>query len=189
MSTEMLEKRIAALERKLGGKPEPKPEPQPTLANEIEALEQRLAMGDWDEPGMRYMDDDLDVLDDVEEDLELDEPGMMYMDDLDDFDEPGCRMMSSEREGSEMAPGVEDEITQDYLDEVEELRPGSGTRETNPSMLDVAPTGYTARLQQASVRLDRVAAYLENQGRKDLAARIDMIANTTDARIKNGGRE
>jgi hypothetical protein len=47
----------------------------------------------------------------------------------------------------------------------------------------VAPTNYTARLMQASERLDRVADYLETHGRKELAFRIDKIADAIDTHI------
>ena len=51
-------------------------------------------------------------------------------------------------------------------------------------MLDAAPTGYVARLKSASMRLDRVAGYLEQQGSKKLAFRIDQISDAIDARIR-----
>jgi len=154
-------------------------------------------------------------------------------------------------------PGIEDEITQDYLDGV--LRTRQPADVTDDSMLDAAPSTdsddldelideeiaeslevdddfdfsasddededieieasdddeddedieieasddeeddddeddeddaeeRTAMLRSASRRLDRVANYLERQGRVDLAARIDTVADAVDARIKTTGR-
>ena len=88
---------------------------------------------------------------------------------------------------SEAKPGIEDEITQDSLQEVEEEAHGTELT-TGNSMLDVAPTKrqaakeYVARLVKASTRLDRVASYLEKQGRIELAGRIDKIADAIDVR-------
>lgn len=121
------------------------------------------------------------------------EPDMMYMDDEPGMDdESGMAWMEEEEVGcgrtsSEVSPGVEDEITQDYLDEM--LEETSSTVETTgDSMLDVAPTEYVARLVRASARLDRVATYLERQGRVNLATRIDAIADAIDARAKKASR-
>lgn len=85
---------------------------------------------------------------------------------------------------SDSDAGAEDEIDQDYLDDVlkEEKDPASIV--TDPSMLDAAPTGYVARLKSASARLDRVADYCEKQGRNKLAFEIDQISDAIDARIK-----
>jgi len=202
--SEALEKRIAALERKIGQTAEPT-QGKSTLAAEIDDLERRLSAG--------YMDDDMEM--GIEDELGMDElgiedePGMMYMDEdeifedvivepaeaeemveltMDDVatDELGCAQASDEREASLTRPGIEDQITQDYLDEVAELRPGAAELETAPSMLDVAPTGYTARLVKASARLDKVAELLEKNGRKELAFRVDKISDAIEARIKGG---
>jgi len=202
--SEALEKRIAALERKMGQTAEPT-QGKSTLAAEIDDLERRLSAG--------YMDDDMEM--GIEDELGMDElgiedePGMMYMDEdeifedvivepaeaeemveltMDDVatDELGCAQASDEREASLTRPGIEDQITQDYLDEVAELRPGAAELETAPSMLDVAPTGYTARLVKASARLDKVAELLEKNGRKELAFRVDKISDAIEARIKGG---
>jgi len=213
--SEALEKRIAALERKMGQTAEPT-QGKSTLAAEIDDLERRLSAG--------YMDDDMEMgiedelgMDElgIEDELGMDElgiedePGMMYMDEdeifedvivepaeaeemveltMDDVatDELGCAQASDEREASLTRPGIEDQITQDYLDEVAELRPGAAELETAPSMLDVAPTGYTARLVKASARLDKVAELLEKNGRKELAFRVDKISDAIEARIKGG---
>jgi hypothetical protein len=88
-----------------------------------------------------------------------------------------------EVESSETAPGIEDEITQDKFKEVEDTRP-SAPQTSGPSMRSVAPTRYAARLMQASARLDRVAEYLEKNGRIQLATRIDKIADAIDTHIQ-----
>jgi len=108
-----------------------------------------------DESNMSYMDEDMDE--------------MTYMDD----DE----MVTAEE-------GVEEDITQEYLTDVLDEVRDPGTIDTDESMLDTAESGYTARLKSASMRLDRVATYLEKQGRKKLAFRVDKIADAIDARIK-----
>jgi len=198
-----LEKRIAALESRLGGTARA-PEGEPTLAAEIGALERRLTamhmyMDDdavEDEPGCGEvgMDDELAVIDEdvgmddelavIDEDVVIEPPEAEEMVELtmDDVagDEMGCAQASLTK------PGIEDQITQDYLDDVAELRPGAEELSTAPSMLSVAPTEYTARLRKASTRLDTVAEYLEKNGRTELAFRIDKISDAIEARIKGG---
>lgn len=96
---------------------------------------------------------------------------------------------AEEKKASEVDPkGIEEEITQDRFTEVEKLEHGTELAD-GPSVGAVAPTKseYVARLKQASVRLDKVAEYLENNGRRALAFRIDKIADAIDARI-NGGK-
>lgn len=78
--------------------------------------------------------------------------------------------------------GVEEDITQKYLTEVEKLEHGTELA-TDASMLKAAPTGYVARMKSASARLDAVANYLEKTGRKAMALRIDKIADQIDSRI------
>jgi hypothetical protein len=78
--------------------------------------------------------------------------------------------------------GVEEEITQDYLTEVEDLEHGTELA-TDDSMLDAAPTGYVAKMRSASARLDAVANYLEKTGRKQMAHQIDKIADAIDQKI------
>lgn len=138
---------------------------------EIAALEKRIAEDDDDEA-----DDEMQVTAGDEESEEAfdAEDAPVAADDKDDMPEGMT--------ASESAPGIEDEITQDKFTEVEDLRHGEELT-TGPSMHDVA--GYTARLKEASVRLDRVAEYLEKHGRKTLAYRLDKIADAIDAQLKN----
>ena len=168
-----------------------------SLRAEIEDLEKRL--------GMSYMDDE--VFEDIDDEVEVED--MAYMDDTDtgmdemnwmDEDisvvEPDIideELLEEQVDGcgdfmaSEVDPnGVEEQITQDYLDAVEEVAHGKELA-TAPSMGKVAPTKstYVASLKRASARLDRVAGYLEGQGRKDLALRIDKIADAVDERINS----
>ena len=200
--SEALEKRIAALESRLGVKAKA-PTGEPTLAAEIDALERRLtAMPMYmdelemdeevvddelgcDGTGPAYMDDDIDEEIAVVEPPEAEEMVELTMDDV-AVDEMGCAQASDEKESSLTKPGIEDQITQDYLDDVAELRPGAAELETAPSMLSIAPTEYTARLKKASARLDAVAEYLEKNGRTELAFRIDKISDAIEARIKGG---
>ena len=92
------------------------------------------------------------------------------------------------KKASEVDPGgVEEEITQDRFREVEKITHGQELA-TGPSMGAVAPTRseYVARMKAASVRLDKVAEYLERHGRRELAFRVDRIADAIDAKIKGG---
>jgi hypothetical protein len=43
-------------------------------------------------------------------------------------------------------------------------------------------------LKSASARLDKVAEYLEKNGRRELAFRIDKIADAIDAKVKQEGK-
>jgi len=159
-----------------------------SLRAEIEGLEQRLGMNYMDEDvvevgdlddGADFMDDDIDVIDDSL--LDEVEPEI-----IEEVIEDGCGdFMSSEVDPS----GVEEQITQDYLDAVEGVAHGTELT-TAPSMVKVAPTRskYASRLMKASARLDRVAQYLEENGRTDLALRIDRIADAVDERIKSSRR-
>jgi BMFP domain-containing protein YqiC len=78
--------------------------------------------------------------------------------------------------------GVEEQISQKSLTEVEDLEHGTELA-TGDSMLDVAPTEYVARMKSASARLDKVADYLEKSGRVQLAGRVDKIADAIDAKV------
>lgn len=91
-----------------------------------------------------------------------------------------------EKKASEVDPnGIEEQITQDKFTEVEKITHGEELA-TGPSMGAVAPTKseYVARLKSASVRLDKVADYLEKHGRRELAHRLDVIADEIDEKIK-----
>ena len=196
MSTakDTLGRRIATMEAKIAArrsKRNPEKSSSDDLMGEIEALERKAGFwmdddagtSDCGESGMgSYMEDEI-VLDD--------DSGMGYMgdeivlDDDDDDDDDDIDFDDVEEDiflASEDKPGIEDEITQDYLNDVVEERGKEGLA-TEPSMLDAAPTGYVARLKSASARLDRVATHLEKQGRKKLAFRVDTIADAIDARI------
>lgn len=199
-----LSDRVAALEQRLRkAQSAPVSGGKPTLASEIDELEKRLN-------AMSYMDDGLDsggVL--VEENLELEpgcsRPGMgdetgdaVNFDDeiVEDELDGGIgdeAFATGPKFGSETKPGVEDRITQARLSEVEKVMHGTELT-TDDSMLAVAPTKhvaseeYVARLHRASERLDKVATYLERQGRVKLAARIDKISDAIDARAKQASR-
>jgi len=211
MSTakDTLGRRIATMEAKIAArrsKRNPEKSSSDDLMGEIEALERKAGFwmdddagtSDCGESGMgSYMEDEI-VLDDdsgmgyMEDEIVLDDDsGMGYMgdeivlDDDDDDDDDDIDFDDVEEDiflASEDKPGIEDEITQDYLNDVVEERGKEGLA-TEPSMLDAAPTGYVARLKSASARLDRVATHLEKQGRKKMAYRVDTIADAIDARI------
>ena len=134
-----------------------------TLLAEIDDLEEKIA-------GMYATDEEPD-------------PEEITADDDDADDDDALVEEPVEVESSETAPGIEDEITQDKFTEVEDTRPAA-PQTSGPSMRSVAPTNYTARLMQASERLDKVADYLEKNGRIQLAHRIDVIADAIDTHIQ-----
>ncbi len=109
--------------------------------------------------------------------------------DEDEADEVECACKASLADPN----GIEEQITQDKFTEVEGERHGEELA-TDDSMLAVgrqvghsavASEDYVARLMKASDRLDRVASYLEKNGRRSLAFKVDRIADAVDARINN----
>jgi len=86
--------------------------------------------------------------------------------------------------------GIEEEITQDRFTEVEGERHGEELASAASALAvgEESPTkpsgaGYVARLMKASERLDKVAEYLEKNGRRALALKVDKIADAVDARV------
>ena len=169
--------RIAALETRLGvtaadesKKDEDKAEKKEasdreTLASEIEALEKKINATDAQV-----------TLADVHPRTAADEES-------DEKKEDAKEDKKEEKKASEVDPnGVEEQITQKSLTEVENLEHGTELA-TEPTTLDAAPTGYVARLKNASARLDAVAEYLEKTGRTQMALRIDRIADVIDSRV------
>lgn len=164
--------RVEALEKKFGMQASQNSS-RNTLAAEIEAVEKRIESMTAAAPcAEEEKDEDKKASDD---------------DDADDKkEEATC--------ASEKAPGIEDEITQDKFSEVEGERHGEELA-TFDSMEEagrqvgkktVASEEFVARMKKASERLDRVAEYLEKHGRRELAFRIDKIADAIDSRI--GGK-
>ncbi len=141
------------------------------------------------------MDDDFEDVsseDDFEEIENMEDLGMEDfegIDEIDDFEaemdvldvEDGSDILDS-IVSSETEPGIEDEITQDYLEEVSD-EIGVDDISTEDSMIEVPETGYTARLKEASRRLDRVASYLEKSGQVKLAFRLDRLADALDSEV------
>ena len=181
-------------------------DPRRAILADIDNLERQLEAGrgwmDMDEelivePGMGqpgYMD--------MDDDASMGRPGYMDLDDdldadLDDDDLPEMGDMTymdmdmdEDMVASEVDPnGIEEQITQDSLTQVEDLRGAQGLA-TEDSMEDAARVGadsdseYIARLTRASKRLGRVAAYLEKHGRIKFAYRIDQMADAVDEKIK-----
>jgi hypothetical protein len=207
-----LREEIASLESQLDeqGKPEREMTAADKLRAEIDSLEERIAclgMGepaDTDygddtpptvevgcgEPGMAYAEDDemgdepgMDDIDAAVDEMEMEVPIEEDVELDDDIEEVGMLV------GSEVEPGVEDEITQDYLSEVQEEEHGEELT-TDDSMNDAATASdddEVVRFKRASARLDRVAQYLEKHGEMRLALRIDQIADAIDEAIKQEG--
>lgn len=181
---------ITALEAQLDGKRPARQARRKSSGNNILAALGQLEEMVKEACGESFMDDVdteaiLEALPDEEVPGEdMDEMG--YMD-----DESACgymddaSMMAADEPAAQPAveDGAEDEIDQDYLDDALETQKNPASVVTDQSMLDAAPTEYVARLKSASARLDRVAAYCEQQGRTKLAFRIDQIADAIDARI------
>jgi hypothetical protein len=172
MSKEKLMERIAALEKTIGNaKSASEQNSRKSLVAEIESLEKRL--------NGCYMDDTAEpTLDDLQT--------VLGMDDDDDDDDESVKASLADPNG------IEEEITQDRFSEVESERHGEELASAD-SMLEVgrevgrkpvaSAKEYVARLMQASDRLDKVAEYLEKNGRRSLAFKIDRISDAIDARI------
>lgn len=112
-------------------------------------------------------------------DVEIESDDLMGDDLLDDDMFDGSGVVDAFM-ASETKPGIEDEITQDSLDEVEE-EVGADDIATEDTTKDVVASDYIGRLNEASARLDRVAAYLEKGGQTKLAYRIDRLADALDS--------
>jgi hypothetical protein len=198
-----LKQRIAALEAKLakaGKGAEDDDEGKETLASAIEAIEKQLSAdddGDDDDEDDEVVEAKKGADEKVEEKKAEDKPAE-EKDEKDEkkagevppeFKEQQQKMKDkAEKKASESAPGIEDESTTDKFREVERLQHGTELA-TDTGMLQVAPTRseYQARLKLASARLDNVAEYLERHGRRELAFRIDKIADAIDVKV-NGGK-
>lgn len=168
---EQLEKRVAALESRLAvetEEDETKKEAsrRNALLAEIASLESRLASDeDSDETSEEKTAADEEC--DKEEKTAADED-----------------MTDEEKTASLLDPdGIEEQITQDYLSEVQDIVHGTELTDA-PSMNELARKAYVTKLKNASARLDRVAEYLEKHGRRELAFRVDKIADAVDSKIK-----
>ena len=169
MNEKNLVARVEALEKKLGMTAA---SPRNTLAAEIEAVEARIASMS------AKAEDESEEEEEAEEKVAADED--------EKSEEATC--------ASEKAKGIEDEITQDKFSEVEgeehgeELATADSMEEVGRQVgrKSVASDEYVARMKMASERLDKVAGYLEKHGRRELAFRIDKIADAIDSRI--GGK-
>lgn len=177
MSLESLKERVAALEKKLSVAKSSTSDARKSLVAEIAQLERKLAMDDDDViPGDGGVAEPADKT--------------VASDDDDDEDDDDC-LSASLKDPS----GIEEQITQDKFTEMEGETHGEELA-TFDSILEegrqvgrkTTASEYVARLRKASDRLDRVADYLEKHGRRDLAFRIDKVADAIDARI-NGGRK
>jgi len=182
MSLERLQERVAALEKKLGTAAS-QGNVRDSLVAEINRLEKKLG-GYMSDDGM-YMDDD-NV---IPGDGGVAEPAT---DDLlaSDDDDDDC-VNASLKDPS----GIEEEITQDRFTEVESEEHGEELASAESMVALGRQVGkkqvaseVVARLKSASARLDKVAGYLEKHGRRELAYRLDKIADAIDARI-NGGKK
>jgi hypothetical protein len=140
-----------------------------------------------DEDMMGYMDEDIMVDESVDY---MDEDMMGYMDEDIMVDESMMGYMAEGpmTEDPHVPAGAEEDITQDYLDDVLETRENPNKIVTEPTIQDAAPGGYVARMMRASKRLDRLAAYCEKEGYMKLAYRLDSYADAIDARIKKEAR-
>jgi len=161
---------------------------------EVDYMDDDMDWMDDDMDEMSYMDDEedlIDDLDDLEEDDEFDEDIEAideteycdYMDDDldDDLDDDFDYMDDMEycRMGSEMGPGAEDDISDDYLSAMQDNTGAIGDRD-GEDMLSVAPTSFAERAAAAVERLDRVASYLEEAGDKNTALRVDKLSEAIE---------
>jgi len=156
--------------------------------SDMSRLEQRVATLETDLKGKRAAD--ADEGDEKEASLKADivalERKLAGADEADKDEKKAAEAEEDDgKKASEVDPdGIEEQITQDRFTEVEKITHGTELT-TGPSMGAVAPTRseYVARLKSASVRLDKVAEYLERHGRRELAFRIDKIADAIDEKI------
>jgi len=146
---------------------------------EVRSLEKLL--GQYDDELMEEgeIDEVLTQDDLMDEEVDVEDDFIFVDDDVveedEDFDLELESMYSSEDE-----PGVEDEITQDYLDEVEKEEGKDKKVPTEDSVKEAK----VSKFKEASRRLDRVASYFEKSGRKDLALRIDKLSSALDKETK-----
>jgi hypothetical protein len=89
--------------------------------------------------------------------------------------------------------GIEEECNQDRFHTVERITHGeeltdADSMEAVGRKVGRSTTASVSMLKQASVRLDKVAEYLEKCGNTKLALQIDKIADAVDARINGGAR-
>jgi len=174
-----LRKEIASLERRLEATENDEDQ---NINAQLAELEEELGCDTVSEMDEMEMLDEEPMMDTLDECVECDEDAFDngLVPDEEPLDE--MAMYSSEDSVEKILAGIEDQITQESLKEVEKAA-GSGVV-TEPSTLSVAPTGYTARLSEAEERLDRVANYLEEQGRKKFAYRVDRIADAVSVERK-----
>lgn len=150
------------------------------LAGEIDEMEKRLAADDCDDDDDKEGEEEMTLAsDDDEANDDDDDDDLVASDDDDDDDDDAEACVASET-----APGVEDRISQEYLKAMEELRGKAQTADA-PKMIPVAPTRseYKQRLVSASQRLDKVASYLEADGKTELAMRVDRVSDAIDAKL------
>lgn len=173
-----LRSQIASLEKRLATCANC--EEEPIVADEVLTEDETITSG-LDDLDDLNDDDDLEGLDELDELDDLDDDDDLDGLDDDDLDDDDILLASEEKDG------VEDEITQDYLDEMEE-ETDTDDVSTEDSVLDASPTKMASsridRLRSASRRLDRLADYVEKHGEKRMAEKLDRIANAVDAQIK-----
>ena len=154
-----LKAKIASLEAELSEE-----SPRETLAEEIASLESELEAGCGGSHDYMGDDDVIDFMDmdDVEE-VVMDEPVME--EDMDHMK----YMEEDHMEEDHMKYMEEDHMEEDHMDYMEEEY--------------LASDREISKLKSASERLDKVAAYLEENGNVEAALRIDKVADAVDNKI------
>ena len=177
-----LKSRIARLRRELDGTDESFDRPRYRREAKSSQPKHRRARG-------RYMDDALvedEFMDDaLVEDVLVEDDEFMDEDDLDDEfmdddiigeDEFMAGLVEYETEG-----GIDDDISQDYLDDVLES--------TGVSVQTTDIRDANARKYKGAVRkLEAIANHLEQHGRKKVAYRLDQICDRIDSEIRKSRR-
>ena len=77
--------------------------------------------------------------------------------------------------------GIDDEISQDYLDDVEEA---AGVTVETTDIRDANSRKY----QSAVKKLEAIANHLEKHGQKKVAYRLDQICDRIDSEIRKSNR-
>jgi len=166
---EALKQRLASLENSLNG------EQKKTASGEKDNYYSRVAAEIGDLESKIESTEAPEAEGDEMEDVEVEG------DETEDCAAPEVTVASQKIAKSGDSDNPEVPISQDYLSDVETLL-GKGSLATKPSARDVA-YARIAKLKMASDRLDRIASHLETAGKKELAMRVDRIADKVDAKI------
>ncbi len=172
----------------------------PAIMSQISALEDKLNEDDG-EPKANYENDQNERVVEMEhgkddEKMIVNDPQVVADEEVSDDE---VKMEASDDEDSDegwdaksaAAPGIEDTIENDHEQMVDEFDPnapkGQGLEVVRPAKMASknveAKERYASMIRQATSRLDKVASYLEKNGRKELAYRLDKVSDALEAKL------